>query len=99
MRVRHDKTLHRNRAGCIKGRRQPLHLHQSRSSSKTGGISTSSGHRSEIAGKQEEEPQNKPNAGDANVVSTVRGSWRDGDFDSLKRRLRGAPDWEDDMRP
>lgn len=44
---------------------------------------------------QGEEPQNKPTAGDADVVSTVRGGWGGGDFDNVKRRLRSAPEWED----
>jgi len=34
------------------------------------------------------EPHNKPTAGDADVISTVRGGWGNGAFDNLKSRLR-----------
>ncbi len=39
-------------------------------------------------------PQNKPTAGDADVVSTVRGDVTASGFDGVKGWLRGAPERE-----
>ena len=53
----------------------------------------------EVAIPRRPTPHNKPTAGDAAVVSTGHGAATVSSFDNLRRWLRGAPEWESDMRP
>ncbi len=48
-------------------------------------------YRSGITGEQEEEPQNKANAGDATVLSVVRGGRKAGSFAERQQMAEGAP--------
>lgn len=52
---------------------------------------TSSEYRSGITGEQEEEPQNKANAGDATVASNIRGGRWPGSFADRQQLTEGRP--------